>query len=274
VVDAKIVKKKAVKEEALDELKKSTLVSYAKKATGDAFAQGYDAANSLEYSNNPDVDYETAKNKGKKRVAGVALAAKKLAKEETVNEVSTSTIAKLATARYGQAQAALKQKDFGGYVKNMKKAIKAGDATTPKTGWSPEDDGKKNEEVILSAQEKYRQIKEAKARKALRGAGPQGPESEKPKMKNSYEYTGKKKRPNMGDLPADVKLHGEEAKIAEGSWDKEQAERERQAKLPKKDDEGDTGLFAGVLPTKGSKPLSKAQQKAFDSVMKASRKGK
>lgn len=91
---------------------------------------------------------------------------KKAVKEETVNEVSRSTIAKLATARYNQAQGALKQKDFGGYVKKMGKAIKASNATTPVTGWSPEED-KKNEEV--SAQEKYRQIKEAKVRNALGG---------------------------------------------------------------------------------------------------------
>ena len=91
---------------------------------------------------------------------------------EQIDEVSRSTIAKVATARYNQAQDALKKKDFGGYVKKMGKAIKASDATTPKTGWSPEDDGKKNEEVVpvLSAQEKYRQVKEARVLKAIRSA--------------------------------------------------------------------------------------------------------
>lgn len=88
--------------------------------------------------------------------------------EEHLDEVSRSTIAKVATARYQQAQAALKQKDFGGYVNKMKKAIKASDATTPKTGWSPEDDNVvKREEVVVpevSAQEKYRQIRESKIR--------------------------------------------------------------------------------------------------------------
>lgn len=95
---------------------------------------------------------------------------KKAVKEEVeqINEVSRSTIAKLATARYQQAQKALKDKDFGGYVNKMKKAIKASDATTPNTGWSPEDD-KKNEEVVpeISATEKYRQIKEAKVKRIL-----------------------------------------------------------------------------------------------------------
>lgn len=88
---------------------------------------------------------------------------------EQIDEISRSTIAKVATARYNQAQDALKKKDFGGYVKKMGKAIKASDATTPKTGWSPEDDGKKNEEVVISPQEKYRQIKEAKIRNARKG---------------------------------------------------------------------------------------------------------
>lgn len=68
---------------------------------------------------------------------------------EPVNELSRSTLASVATKRYQQAQAALKDKDFGGYVKGMKKAIKAADATTPNVGWSPEDD-KKNEEFELS----------------------------------------------------------------------------------------------------------------------------
>jgi hypothetical protein len=145
--------------------------------------------------------------KYKHKIGGYNKHFKAAMKEEALDEVSRSTIAKVATARYNQAQAALKAKDFGGYVKKMGKAIKASDATTPKTGWSPEDD--KKEEVVISPQEKYRQIKEAKARKALRGAGPQGPDSDKPKMKDSHEYTGKKKRPTMGDLPADVKLHGD-----------------------------------------------------------------
>lgn len=92
----------------------------------------------------------------------------KVVKEDAVNEVSRSTIAKLATARYNQAQSALKQKDYGGYVNKMKKAIKAADATTPNTGWSPEDDNVvKREEVeqpVVSPQEKYRQIRESKLR--------------------------------------------------------------------------------------------------------------
>jgi len=95
----------------------------------------------------------------------------KVVKEETLDEVSRSTIAKVATARYQQAQTALKAKDFGGYVKKMGKAIKAADKTTPNVGWSPEDD-KKNEEVVapvVSAQEKYRQIREQKVRAARKG---------------------------------------------------------------------------------------------------------
>lgn len=103
--------------------------------------------------------------KSKNRAKGVETALAKLAKEETVNELKTSTLASVATKRYQQAQAALKDKDYGGCVKNKQKSMKAADATTPKSGWSPEDD-KKNEEVVpvISATEKYRQIKEAKLR--------------------------------------------------------------------------------------------------------------
>jgi hypothetical protein len=140
----------------------------------------------------------------------------KVVKEEAVNELKTSTVAAVAQKRYAQAQKALKDKDYGGYVKGMKKAIKAGDATTPKSGWTQEEETK----VEVDPIEKYRQIREGKVRNVR--------------------------------------------KLKEGSWDKEQAERERQAKLPKKDD-GDTGLFAGVMPTK--KKLSPAQQKAFDKVL-------
>jgi hypothetical protein len=86
---------------------------------------------------------------------------------EPVNELKTSTLASVATKRYAQAQAALKAKDFGGYVKAKAKSIKAADATVPKSGWSPEDDAKKNEEVVVeSPQEKYRKIKEAKVKAA------------------------------------------------------------------------------------------------------------
>jgi hypothetical protein len=98
----------------------------------------------------------------------------KVVKEEAepVNELKASTLASVATKRYAQAQAALKAKDFGGYVKGMKKSQTAADATVSKTGWSPEDD-KKNEEVdggtgFVSAQEKYRQIREAKVKKAVK----------------------------------------------------------------------------------------------------------
>lgn len=98
-------------------------------------------------------------------VIDAKIVAKKGVKEEVVNELKTSTLASVATKRYQQAQAALKDKDYGGYVKNKVKSMKAADATVPKSGWSPEDD-KKNEEVVpvISAQEKYRQIRESKLR--------------------------------------------------------------------------------------------------------------
>jgi len=166
VVDAKI-RKKTVKEEAekIDELKKSTLVGYVKKASKDLFSQGLDYANSNEYSANPDRDMANAKRKGENRQKGIDKVVKKLAKEEAeqIDELKVSTISSLATKRFIRAHNALRAKDYGGYVKNMKKSQKAADALAPKSGWSPEDDPK-NEEVVVSPQEKYRQIKEAKLR--------------------------------------------------------------------------------------------------------------
>lgn len=103
------------------------------------------------------------------------IVAKKAVKEEALDEVSRSTIAKVATARYQQAQTALKAKDFGGYVKKMGKAIKAADKTTPNVGWSPEDDTtKKNEETKpsplsdpRSAGERYYDARKARLKKGL-----------------------------------------------------------------------------------------------------------
>ena len=92
---------------------------------------------------------------------------KKAVKEEVVNEVSRSTIAKVAQARYNQAQKALKDKNYHEYTVKMKKAIKASDATTPKTGWSHEEETQlpAAEPIVeVSAQEKYRQIRESKIR--------------------------------------------------------------------------------------------------------------
>ncbi len=187
---------------ALNELKKATMASYLSKA-GKVIRADTKIANDFDddvtrhmrvaNKNHPNVvtpghekDPEALKNaehqmkvnadlrdtfrrSAKNRIAGIARAGRLLAKEETVNEVSRSTIAKVATARYQQAQAALKDKDYGGYVNKMKKAIKAADKTTPNTGWSPEDDPK-NEEVVVpvveSAQEKYRKIKAAKVKAA------------------------------------------------------------------------------------------------------------
>lgn len=94
---------------------------------------------------------------------------KKDVKEEVVNELKTSTLASVATKRFQQAQAALKNKDFGGYVKNKQKSLKAADATVPKSGWSAEDDKKNESAPALSAQDKYRIIKEAKLRAARKG---------------------------------------------------------------------------------------------------------
>lgn len=109
-------------------------------------------------------------------VVDAKIVRKKAVKEETVNELKTSTLASVATKRYQQAQAALKDKDYGGYVRNKQKSLRAADATVPKSGWSPEDD-KKNEEVVVteSPQEKYRKIKEAKVKRNYKtGAGMRG----------------------------------------------------------------------------------------------------
>ena len=92
---------------------------------------------------------------------------------EPVNEVSRSTIAKVAQARYNQAQKALKDKNYHEYTVKMKKAIKASDATTPKTGWSHEEETQlpAAEPIVeVSAQEKYRQIREGMFRMGTRMA--------------------------------------------------------------------------------------------------------
>jgi len=165
VFDMKVVKEDV---EQIDELSKKTLGSYVKKAVSNIDATSWTAGGGKRGKRMTDL-----LDKVYKRTNNVNRAVDKLAKEEVeqVDEVSRSTIAKVATARYQQAQTALKKKDFHTYTSKMRKAIKAADATTPNTGWSPEDDGKKNEEVVpeISAQEKYRQIREAKARKGLTG---------------------------------------------------------------------------------------------------------
>ena len=151
--------------------------------------------------------------------------------EEVVNEVKTSTIVSVATKRYAQAQQALKDKDYGGYVKGMKKAIKAADATTPKSGWSAEDDADtgvfggplphknlskgqqaaldkvlpKREEV--SPQEKYRQIRENKAKSARMSA--KWSKDLERERKGADIYKGKPtKDPYLNDTSLDKKTRG------------------------------------------------------------------
>jgi len=148
-----------------------------------------------------------------------------------VNEVKTSTIVSVATKRYAQAQQALKDKDYGGYVKGMKKAIKAADATTPKSGWSAEDDADtgvfggplphknlskgqqaaldkvlpKREEV--SPQEKYRQIRENKAKSARMSA--KWSKDLERERKGADIYKGKPtKDPYLNDTSLDKKTRG------------------------------------------------------------------
>ena len=150
---------------------------------------------------------------------------------DEINEVKTSTIVSVATKRYAQAQQALKDKDYGGYVKGMKKAIKAADATTPKSGWSAEDDADtgvfggplphknlskgqqaaldkvlpKREEV--SPQEKYRQIRENKAKSARMSA--KWSKDLERERKGADIYKGKPtKDPYLNDTSLDKKTRG------------------------------------------------------------------
>lgn len=99
-------------------------------------------------------------------VVDAKIVKKKAVKEdaEPVNELKTSTLAKVATARYKQAQQALKDKNYPEYAKKIQKSHKAADATVPKKGWSVEEEAKTDG---VSAQEKYRQIREAKVRKGV-----------------------------------------------------------------------------------------------------------
>ena len=167
--------------EQIDELKRSTVASYLSKAinrhtTNMAQGAALAGAASVVAPGRSMSKGEFEDHLGKKAVRqmdtrpkGMNRALKQLAKEEveSVNEVSRSTIAKVAQARYNQAQKALKDKNYAEYVTKMKKAIKASDATTPKTGWSHEEETQlpSAEPIVeVSAQEKYRQIRESKVR--------------------------------------------------------------------------------------------------------------
>jgi hypothetical protein len=191
-------------EKALTELRKATLASYLAKAPraqraddkiSRDFEGDYYAAMKVANKHSPNMitpgfekDPEklakaekdmrttgdlrdTFKRKANNHIKGIARAGRILAKEEVteeaeqIDELKTSTLASLATKRFLKAHDALKAKDYGGYVKNMKKSQKAANALVPKSGWSYEDDPK-NEETEISPQEKYRQIREQKVRNA------------------------------------------------------------------------------------------------------------
>jgi len=87
--------KQGLKEEQLDELKKSTLASYVKKAHKDNALTANDLGHQLALSKRPglsagtDPTYTKGKNKYLKRSTGIDKAVSKLAKEEVMDEATT-----------------------------------------------------------------------------------------------------------------------------------------------------------------------------------------
>jgi hypothetical protein len=84
--------KKLAKEEVVQELKKSTLKSYIKKASDDLYDQGAEVILSREYSANSDRDMDIAIHRGNRRKKGIMRVVNKLAKEEVVQEVSNNSL--------------------------------------------------------------------------------------------------------------------------------------------------------------------------------------
>ena len=180
VVDAKIRKKvgmKIVKEDAVNEV---SLVKKVKRSLAGWGAFDKDSPRELvnrtkAHDTKTLKTLQTDKKKGKgspaelqQKVINRELKKRGVA-EEAINEISRSTIAKVATKRYQQAQKALKDKNYPEYVKKIQKSHRAADATTPKTGWSHEEETQApaGEPIVeVSAQEKYRKIKEAKVKAA------------------------------------------------------------------------------------------------------------
>jgi len=95
------VKKEEV--ERINELKKSTLGSYAKKASADAVDKAEEGAAEGEYGS-PRKGYQL-QAKSQKRLSGVAKAVNRLSKEETeqINELSKKTLGSYSAQASGQA---------------------------------------------------------------------------------------------------------------------------------------------------------------------------
>ena len=105
---------KSVNEDAeqIDELKKSTLVSYINKAADNARVKKDAAASSFQYKY---ITHGMKKSaEGDRRLEGIKSAAKRLAKEETnINEVSDATLASYKEKAKKSADELESQKKFG-----------------------------------------------------------------------------------------------------------------------------------------------------------------
>lgn len=111
--------KKEAREEQIDELKKSTLASYAKKATADAVKKTQDAEYEAEYGS-PSKSHESER-KAEKRVAGVGKAVSRLAKEETdldeAEKKKASAFDAMAAAVKARQEKEAKEKGTGKFDK-------------------------------------------------------------------------------------------------------------------------------------------------------------
>lgn len=134
----------------LDELKKSTLASYAKKATKDAVSKTKDAEYEAEYGS-PSKSRE-AEEKAEKRVAGVEKAVSRLAKEDfTLEDFTVEEIEEyMQTEEFSQLDE-LSKETLASYVKKRSHDVATQGALTRKHAMDSE--AKKKEQNYRGARE-------------------------------------------------------------------------------------------------------------------------
>lgn len=134
----------------IDELKKSTLASYAKKATVDAVHKTQDAGYEAEYGT--PAKARQAEKKVEKRVAGVDKAVSRLAKEDfTLDDFTVEEIEEyMQTEEFAQLDE-LSKETLGSYVKKRSHDVATQGALTRKHAMDSE--AKKKEQNYRGARE-------------------------------------------------------------------------------------------------------------------------
>ena len=120
-------KRKKMKEEVeqIDELKKKTMGSYIAKASKDLADRRFDQGDSEKRKYEPDEEDEKEDKKLDKREEGIARAAKKMAKEETINELESRTMLNYIDKASDSASKELKKAKKAEKKGKLKKATKA-----------------------------------------------------------------------------------------------------------------------------------------------------